>query len=122
MKLSPTDPRDTVCRSPLLRVALAACAALVVSAAVASPPARFARGDPGLSQPLNEKDCVACDARRFDGDAGRNYTRNEHRGLRAPAQLLAQVSYCTAELGTGYFPEEEEHIAAYLNKRHYRFE
>jgi hypothetical protein len=42
--------------------------------------------------------------------------------VRTPAQLLAQVSYCNAELSTGYFPEEEEHIAAYLNKQYYRFE
>jgi len=42
--------------------------------------------------------------------------------VRTAAQLLTQVSYCNAELGTGYFPDEEEHIAAYLNKQYYRFE
>ena len=37
------------------------------------------------------------------------------------AQLLAQVQGCNANLGKGYFPEEEEHIAAYLNLEFYKF-
>ena len=99
-----------------------ACTMLCASAgALATPPAPFARGDPGLGKPLNDKDCVACHARRFDGNADRIYGRSDRR-VRTPSQLLAQVSYCNAELGTAYFPEEEEHIAAYLNKQYYRFE
>ena len=121
MKFSYMDPCDTLRRRCLLRSVLAVCAVVMACAAGASPPAPFAHGDPGSGQPLNEKDCVACHARRFDGDADRIYLRSERR-VRSPAQLLAQVSYCNAELRTGYFPEEEEHIAAYLNKRYYRFE
>ena len=67
---------------------------------------------------------IACGDRvevSLAGDADRIYARGERRA-RSPAQLLAQVSYCNAELRTGYFREEEEHIAAYLNKRYYRFE
>jgi len=26
------------------------------------------------------------------------------------------------ELGAGYFPDEQEHLAAYLNPRYYRFQ
>ena len=121
MKFSRMDLCDGLRRRTLLRSVLAGCALLMASAAGASPPAPFTHGDPGVGQPLNERDCVACHARRFDGDADRIYMRSERR-VRGPAQLLAQVSYCNAELGAGYFPEEEEHIAAYLNKRYYRFE
>ena len=109
---------------PLLRVALAVCtltAAIPSQAAVAMAPAPFANGNPELGKPLNDKTCVDCHARRFGGDANRIYFRGERR-VRTPAQLMAQVSYCNAELGTGYFPDEEEHIAAYLNKQYYRFE
>src|ERR1700674_3949239 len=108
----------------LLRVVLAAgilVAAIPVQAAVAMAPAPFANGNPELGKPLNEKACVGCHAQRFGGDADRIYFRGERR-VRTPAQLLAQVSYCNAELATGYFPDEEEHIAAYLNKQYYRFE
>lgn len=108
----------------LLRLVLAVLiltAAIPTQAAVAMAPAPFANGDPDLGKPLNDKACVDCHARRFDGDANRIYFRGERR-VRTPAQLLAQVSYCNAELGAGYFPDEEEHIAAYLNKQFYRFE
>jgi hypothetical protein len=108
----------------LLRVICAAAAlasAIPAGAVVAMAPAPFANGNPELGKPYNEKSCVDCHARRFDGDADRIYFRSERR-VRSPAQLMAQVSYCNAELGAGYFPDEEEHIAAYLNRRYYRFE
>jgi hypothetical protein len=41
--------------------------------------------------------------------------------VRTPAQLQAQVAYCNTQLATGYFPDEEEHVAAWLNQRYYRF-
>jgi hypothetical protein len=108
----------------LFRTALAAgilAAAIPTQAAVAMAPAPFANGNPELGKPLNDKACVDCHARRFGGNADQIYFRSERR-VRTPAQLLAQISYCNAELGTGYFPDEEEHIAAYLNKQYYRFE
>ena len=96
-------------------------AAVTVQAAVAMAPAPFAHGDAELGKPLNDKSCVDCHARRFGGNADRIYLRADRR-VHTSAQLMAQVSYCSAELGTGYFPDEEEHIAAYLNKQYYRFE
>ena len=41
---------------------------------------------------------------------------------RGDAKLDAQIATCNTELATGYFPEEEAHIAAYLNLRYYKFE
>jgi hypothetical protein len=108
----------------LLRVAFAACilaAAIPVQAAVALAPAPFAGASPELGKPLDEKACVNCRARRFTGDADRIYLRGERR-VHTPTQLLAQADYCSAEIGAGYFPEEEEHIAAYLNRQYFRFE
>jgi hypothetical protein len=108
----------------LFRIAFAAgilAAAIPVQAAVAMAPAAFANGNPELGKPLNDKACVGCHARRFGGGADQVYFRSERR-LRTAAPLLAQVSYCSAGLGTGYFPDEDEHIAAYLNKQYYRFE
>lgn len=108
-----------ILRSTFSAVILAA--AIPVYGAVAIVPAPFANGDVEIGKQLNDKSCVDCHARRFDGNADRIYFRGERR-VHTRAQLLAQVSYCNAQLGTGYFPDEEEHIAAYLNKQYYRFE
>jgi hypothetical protein len=87
----------------------------------ADPSDAFGNADAKQGDALVAKDCVACNARRFDGDADRIYTRAEHR-VRNPEQLMAQILYCNTELGTGYFPDGEEDVAAYLNKRYYHFQ
>jgi len=83
-------------------------------------PAPFAAGDPKAGKALVERDCVSCHAAKFVGDPDRMYTRADHR-VKTPAKLLAQVQACNTNLGKGYFPEEEEHIAAYLNLEFYKF-
>ena len=105
--------------STACRLAVLACI-VAGSAASAQQPAPFAQGDPAQGHPLVDKDCNACHVRLF-GDPDRIYTRDDRR-IRTPAQLRAQVAYCNTQLATGYFPEEEEHIAAWLNQRYYRFQ
>jgi cytochrome c553 len=83
-------------------------------------PAPFAAGDAKTGKALVERDCVSCHAAKFPGDPDRMYTRPEHR-VKTPAKLLAQVQACNTNLAKGYFPEEEEHIAAYLNLEFYKF-
>jgi cytochrome c553 len=83
-------------------------------------PAPFAAGDAKAGKALVERDCVSCHAAKFTGDPDRMYTRPEHR-VTTPAKLLAQVQACNTNLAKGYFPEEEEHIAAYLNLEFYKF-
>lgn len=116
MKSCPDDSRCTSRTRFLHRAALVVCSLVMVGAAAGSPPAALAR-----DEPPNQKDCAACDELRIDGGGDRVHIRGDRR-QRAHAPLLAQTNYCSAELGTGYFPEEDEHIAAYLNKRRYRFE
>src|SRR5512140_1736469 len=93
---------------------------LIVLAAFAAPagaqpqPMPFAKGDPALGKKMNDKDCVGCHAQRFEGDAAKMYLRSDHK-VQTPAQLMAQIAMCNTQLGTNYFPEEEEHVAAYLN-------
>jgi hypothetical protein len=104
------------------RLLLAALVAVWVASAVAQGTAgAFRNGDAKLGESLATRDCVACHARRFDGDADRIYLRAD-RKVRTPAQLMAQIRYCNTELGAGYFPDEEEHVGAYLNKLYYHFQ
>ncbi|MFO1323854.1 MAG: hypothetical protein U1F15_07295 [Burkholderiales bacterium] len=99
---------------------MAAAAALALAAPVAAQqPKPIANGDAAAGKVLVERDCIACHARRF-GDAATIYTRADRR-VQSPAQLLAQVQFCNVELKSGYFPDEEEHVAAYLNQQYYKF-
>ena len=102
-------------------VAVAIALAMFTWGAVAqTPPAPFKAGNSEAGKALVEKDCVSCHAARFPGDPDKMYTRADHR-VKTPAQLLSQVQACNTNLGKGYFPDEEEHIAAYLNLEFYKF-
>lgn len=96
-------------------------AALAATSALAQKqPAPFAAGDAEAGKAIVDRDCVGCHAAKFAGDPDRMYTRPDHR-VKTPAKLLAQVQACNTNLAKGYFPEEEEHIAAYLNLQFYKF-
>lgn len=96
-------------------------AALAATSALAQKqPPPFAAGDATAGKALVDRDCVGCHAAKFAGDPDRMYTRPDHR-VKTPAKLLAQVQACNTNLAKGYFPEEEEHIAAYLNLQFYKF-
>lgn len=77
-------------------------------------------GDPKSGKALYEKDCVSCHASMFGGDGSKIYTRAD-RKVKTKQQLAAQVSACNANIGVGWFPEDEAHVAAYLNQQYYKF-
>ena len=97
-----------------------AFAASAQTPAKSAPPAPFAAGDARIGKTIVDRDCVSCHAQRFAGDPDQMYKRADHR-IKTPGKLLAQVQACNVNLGKGYFPEEEEHIAAYLNLEFYQF-
>ena len=100
-----------------LLVSLACALVATLALAQAKPPHA---ADVAAGAALHDKDCVACHVRRVGGDGTAMYTRGE-RKVTSLEKLKAQVAVCNAELSTGYFPDEEEHVAAYLNLRYYRF-
>ena len=99
-------------------IAIGALLAGMASVAAQSP-APSGGGDAQQGRALVDRDCNGCHVRLF-GDADRIYTRDDRR-VRTPAQLRAQSAYCNTQLGTGYFAEDEEHGAAWLEQRYYRF-
>ncbi|CAG0970331.1 Green heme protein [Burkholderiales bacterium] len=64
--------------------------------------------------------CAECHGRVVKGDAAAIYTRADRRTSDVDA-LAKQVHACGAHLKTPLFPEEEEHLATYLNQRYYHF-
>ena len=97
----------------------AAATAMLALPVLAQQPEPFAKADAASGRRLVERDCVACHARRFT-DASMMYTRADRR-VHSAAQLLAQVQRCNVELNSGYFPDDEENVAAFLNDAFYKF-
>ncbi|MBU1222324.1 MAG: cytochrome c [Gammaproteobacteria bacterium] len=92
-------------------------AAMLSTATQAAP---FAKGDPGIGKTLHDKACTSCHAGMFGGDGSRIYTRAD-RKTRTAQQLAARIAGCNANTGAGWFPEDEAHVAAWLNQQYYKF-
>ncbi len=90
---------------------LSAMCFLILSPLVMAAP--FDKGDPRVGKTLHDKSCLACHGTQV-------YSRAD-RKIKTPAQLAARISGCNANTGAGWFPEEEQHVAAYLNQTFYRF-
>ena len=43
------------------------------------------------------------------------------RKTKTAQQLAARIAGCNANTGAGLFPEDEAHVAAYLNQQYYKF-
>ena len=93
-------------------------ALMLVGFALAAP---FPKGDPKVGKNLFDKaKCDACHASLMGGDGSRLFTRPEHKVKSADA-LLKRVKFCANQVGAQWFPDEEEHVAAYLNQQYYKF-
>jgi|SoiMethySBSTD1v2_1073268.scaffolds.fasta_scaffold1397950_2 hypothetical protein len=80
-----------------------------------------AKADPALGQRLFEQaKCNGCHEKIMKGDANRIFTRADRRITSAPA-LQKMVRFCIEQTGASLFPEDAEHIAAYLNAQFYHF-
>jgi len=70
----------------------------------------------------HETQCISCHAGQFGGDGGSDiYTRDDRR-ITTASGLTQQLTACTTMLNLDLFPEDEYHIAGFLNKHFYKFE
>ena len=101
-----------------VRSIFAATTIVIAGAAMANP---FPKGDAAAGKrAYDEAKCNACHAKMMSGDGNRLFTRPERKISTAPA-LLKMVRFCVDRTGASVFPEDLEHIAAYLNQHFYKF-
>ena len=104
--------------SPRARAVLPAALFLTALSAHANP---FAKADAAKGQQLvTQGKCNACHVSIVGGDGTAIYTRAD-RKVKTASGLLTQVRTCNTMLGTNWFPEDEENVAAYLNQTYYKF-
>lgn len=80
-----------------------------------------AGSDPAEGRKLvAEKGCENCHSSKTMGDAKAVYLRKD-RKVTSLEKLKAQVALCNSELNLQMFPDEEEHVVAFLNGEYYYF-
>ena len=70
-------------------------------------------GDAAEGKALHQENCVSCHGTEV-------YTR-DNRMVGSMNSLITQVNRCNVNLGTGWFDDEVESVATYLNANYYRF-
>lgn len=78
------------------------------------------KANPTTGKVLHEKNCTSCHQRMYGGDGSKMYTR-DGRMLNDKTELMQRVAACSAQNNTDWFPDEEAHVAAYLNQQYYHF-
>ena len=94
--------------------ALLACLGLACGVALAAGDANEGR------KIVAEKHCDDCHANKTLGDAKSVYLRKD-RKVTSLEKLKAQVALCNSELNLQMFPDEEENVAAFLDREYYHF-
>ena len=92
---------------------------LFASVAHAEPP--WGKVDLQAAPELHQKACAGCHIRMYGGDGSKMYTR-DGRMLSNKLELLQRVAACNAQVSSGWFPEEEGAVAAWLNQHYYHFD
>lgn len=80
-----------------------------------------AQGDVAEGRKLiAEHNCETCHHNKTMGDAKAIYLRKD-RKVTSMEKLKSQVAVCNSQLNLKLFPDDEEHITAYLNATYYKF-
>ncbi len=91
-----------------------ACVALLAPLSAGATP-QAAEGQKLVQQ----HKCEACHESKVYGPPGSIYTRKD-RKVTTWSKLKSQVQACNTMLNSGLFPDDEEHIATYLNEAYYK--
>lgn len=93
----------------------------LLTLATTTQAAPFANGDPASGKKLFDKyQCNSCHIDMVGGDGSAVFTR-PNRKVTKPAELSAQMKRCSGVVGANISAQEEEHLAAYLNQKYYKF-
>ncbi|WP_217125804.1 cytochrome c [Hydrogenophilus thiooxidans] len=109
----------------MFRFRLFSCLSVAALVAVIAPSIGRANPFPDANvaqgKAYHEELCVECHTRRFGGEEGSGAYLRENRRVKTPEALTQMLTACTTALKLELFPEDEYHIAGYLNQRFYRF-
>lgn len=70
---------------------------------------------------VEEKKCEGCHARKAPGGEAKNIYLRKDRRVGSWEKLKSQVALCNSELNLQLFPDDEEHVAEFLDRTYYKF-
>lgn len=105
-----------------MHLSAAVATALLLALPLAAQADPFPNADHAAGKDMHARLCVGCHERSFGGEDGSAIYLRPDRRVTTPSALSQQVTTCTTMLKLDLFPEDEHHLAGYLNKLYYKFE
>ncbi len=99
-------------RKPLLLLALFACIAQAA-------PFEAGNADNG-GKLFTRYECSSCHQAKMGGDGSAIFTRPD-RLVRGADAIIPRIKFCSGNIGAQLTAQEEQDLAAYLNRRYYHF-
>ena len=83
--------------------------------------APFPDGDAKTGKKIfDQYQCNRCHIARMGGDGSTIFTRPD-RIVSSPEKMIPRIKICSGTVGANLSPQEEQHLAAYLNQQYYKF-
>ena len=89
-----------------------------LTAAQANP---FPKGDAAMGKKLHDGRCVACHNSMFPDKDGTQLYSDLFRKMDNPVKLKGMIEFCNTRSNAGWFEEDIQHVARYLNDTYYKF-
>ena len=81
----------------------------------------FAKGNAELGAKLHAKTCASCHNSMMPDGKGEELYSEDFRKVTDAGGLKTMVQFCATRTNSGWFDEELEHVARYLNDNFYKF-
>jgi mono/diheme cytochrome c family protein len=81
----------------------------------------FPKGDAATGKGLHDPRCVSCHNSMFPDRDGTQLYSELFRKSDTPARLKGMIDFCSNRTRAGWFEEDIQHVARYLNDHYYGF-
>lgn len=91
---------------------------LLVAPVSANP---FPKGNAAVGKKLHDPRCMTCHNSMFPDKDGTQLYSELFRKMDTPAKLKGMIEFCNNRTSSGWFEEDIQHVARYLNDTYYQF-
>jgi hypothetical protein len=91
---------------------------LLATPVLANP---FPKGNAAVGKKLHDPRCMTCHNSMFPDKDGTQLYSDLFRKMDTPAKLKGMIEFCNNRTNSGWFEEDIQHVARYLNDTYYQF-
>ena len=81
----------------------------------------FPKGSAAVGKQLHDPRCAACHNSMFPDKDGTQLYSDLFRKMDTPAKLKGMIEFCNNRTNSGWFEEDIQNVARYLNDTYYQF-